>query len=78
MKLPFSDRRPCTGVLLVAFAVSAVLARGAERPNIVLVMTDDQGYGDFGATVRPINRRPSLASTRVECKWISRAERDLN
>jgi arylsulfatase A-like enzyme len=41
-------------VLLVSFA------EAATPPNIVMVMTDDQGYGDFGFTGNPVLRTPNL------------------
>jgi arylsulfatase A-like enzyme len=32
----------------------------AKQPNIILVMTDDQGYGDFGMNNNPIVQTPSI------------------
>ena len=33
---------------------------GAKRPNIILVMPDDQGYGDLGFTGNPILKTPHV------------------
>jgi arylsulfatase A-like enzyme len=34
--------------------------QGTERPNILLIVTDDQGFGDFGFTRNPVLQTPHL------------------
>lgn len=44
-------------------AVMSILAPGAnpaERPNVLIVITDDQGYGDLGHHGNPILKTPNL------------------
>ena len=47
-----------------------------NRPNVVLIMTDDQGFGDLGINGNPIIRTPNIdrmarASARMENFYVS-------
>lgn len=58
-----------------SIAVSATLLCGllhaAERPNIVLVITDDQGYGDLGCTGNPIIKTPHIDALAAESSQLT-------
>jgi len=47
-------------VLLVSSATALPAAESPKRPNIVLVMADDQGWGDTGYNGHPELKTPSL------------------
>jgi len=51
---------------LVALAASALFAGESAKPNIVFVLTDDQGFGDISAHGNPILRTPNLDRLRAE------------
>lgn len=60
-------------VLLVAATGCAARQAGAPRPraersklNVIIVLTDDQGYGDLGAHGNPVLKTPALDRLRAE------------
>lgn len=42
------------------------------RPNVILVMTDDQGYGDFSGHGNPLLETPHLDAFAGECPTVER------
>ena len=50
-------------LILFLFHITAL---AAEKPNIVFVITDDQGYGDISAHDNPILKTPQLDQLRAE------------
>lgn len=60
-------------VSAVCSFVSGKFVAGAEpsRPNIVFIMTDDQGYGDLGHTGNPIIRTPHIDTLAAESSCLT-------
>ncbi|MDA3924915.1 MAG: sulfatase-like hydrolase/transferase [Kiritimatiellae bacterium] len=56
MKIP---RYPCSILLACVFLLLAFTA-AAERPNVLLILSDDQGYGDLSLHDNPHLRTPNL------------------
>jgi arylsulfatase A-like enzyme len=56
----------------VLFIAVIFAAFAQERPNVLLIMTDDQGYGDLGVHGNPIIRTPHLDAFARESVAISR------
>lgn len=53
-------------LLTAILTLFASLTIAAERPNVLIVMTDDQGYGDFSAHGNPVLKTPHLDKLRSE------------
>ncbi|GGF51879.1 arylsulfatase [Echinicola rosea] len=52
-----------------SFLMGKVMAQGAERPNVILIMTDDQGFGDFGFTGNHLVHTPHLDQLKEESTY---------
>src|SRR6185503_9287973 len=59
-------------VALFAFvAAPTAMVAGDKRPNVIVIITDDQGHGDLGIHGNPVIRTPNLdrlARQSVRCK----------
>ncbi len=49
-----------TAVLLIAPGMSAARETSPQKPNVILAMTDDQGWGDAGYQGHPVLKTPHL------------------
>jgi arylsulfatase A-like enzyme/phosphodiesterase/alkaline phosphatase D-like protein len=53
-------------ILLIASCVLLQNASAASKPNVILVMTDDQGYGDLSCHGNPTLKTPNLDRLHAE------------
>ncbi len=48
------------GLCLTGCSTVSRRAQSPARPNVILMVTDDQGYGDFGYIGNPLIKTPGL------------------
>jgi len=53
------------GLLMSLLATHAAIA-APDKPNVIIVLTDDQGYGDIGAHGHPFLKTPNLDKLHAE------------
>lgn len=58
-----------TAVGFVCF--HSLAAHAADRPNVVLVIADDQGYGDLGHTGNPVIKTPHIDALAAESSQLT-------
>lgn len=51
--------------------ILSTLSLVGQRPNVVIVITDDQGYGDLGCTGNPIIKTPAIDQLANESVWLT-------
>jgi arylsulfatase A-like enzyme len=61
-----------TCLFLLSLAIAPSLAAAADRPNIVLLMADDQGYGDVAYNGNPNVKTPVLDEMAATCLRLDR------
>lgn len=57
---PFVNKMPLPLLGLIAVSAALLPSFGSDRPNIILCMTDDQGWGDTGYNGHPRLKTPHL------------------
>ncbi len=57
-------------LLAVCLCISTTIA--ADRPNVIVIMTDDQGYGDLSITGNEIVDTPHMDRIAEEGAWMKR------
>lgn len=64
--------RNTTIALTAILSITAASAKGKEQLNVIIFLTDDQGWGDFSANGNPVVETPVLDSLRRNGAYLNR------
>ena len=53
-------------IIAVSLAATATAMAATDRPNVLIILTDDQGYGDIGAHGHPFLKTPNMDKLYAE------------
>ncbi len=53
-------------ILLLVFMATGLFARAADKPNFIIIFTDDQGYGDLGCFGSTKIKTPNIDQLATE------------
>lgn len=57
-------------LLSTLLALVPLAASAADAPNVIVVITDDQGFGDLGAHGNPVVKTPQLDAFARQSAWL--------
>ena len=60
MKFSFNETRIVAAFILCSALIAANNLRAADKPNVLLIMTDDQGYPELSCHGNPVLQTPAL------------------
>ncbi len=66
MMIPETVMRKSITLAIAVMALAFIHSSAAGKPNVILILTDDQGYGDIAAHGNPILKTPHLDKLHAE------------
>lgn len=58
-------------LILVVLLTGLQMSKANDRPNLIVVITDDQGYGDLGCYGNPLIKTPAIDEFCSDAVWFS-------